>query len=117
MLIGLVLILISRVSGLVLPGSTQYLVDDIIIAGKEDMFGLFALFPLIAIPAFDRRARNCDGQDALVGAPILSVRPVFDRAWWRQNARPVLMRSAVGVLFWCVVLHLHAPVIGAWPFP
>jgi len=43
MLIGLVLILISRVSGLVLPGSTQYLVDDIIIAGKEDMFGLFAL--------------------------------------------------------------------------
>lgn len=81
------------------------------------LFGLFALFPLIAIPAFDRRARNRDGQDAFVGAPILSVRPVFDRAWWRQNARPFLMRSAIGVLFWCVVLHLHAPVIGAWPFP
>lgn len=43
MLLGLVLILISRLSGLVLPGSTRFLVDDIIIEGKEDMFGLFAL--------------------------------------------------------------------------
>lgn len=81
------------------------------------LFGLFALFSLLAMPAFDRRALRTIGPGAFAGAPILSLRPVFDHAWWQENTRPVMLRGAVGVLLWCVALHLHASAIGAWPFP
>jgi ABC-type multidrug transport system fused ATPase/permease subunit len=43
LLIGLILIIISRVAGLVLPASTKYLIDDVIGKRQEEM-----LFPIFA---------------------------------------------------------------------
>ncbi len=55
--IGLLLILINRMSGLVLPASTKYIVDDIIGAGKRELFwpilgGLFAALSVQALTSF-----------------------------------------------------------------
>lgn len=44
LLLGLVLIIINRLAGLVLPGSTKFLIDDVINAGKIDL-----LFTLLAV--------------------------------------------------------------------
>lgn len=41
--LGLVLIIISRLSGLVLPGATQYLMDDVIAKGDLEMLKLLLL--------------------------------------------------------------------------
>ncbi|MCB0736079.1 MAG: ABC transporter ATP-binding protein [Bacteroidetes bacterium] len=49
LLLGLLLILINRLAGLVLPGSTKYLIDDIIGKGQHDMFSVFVLVVGIAI--------------------------------------------------------------------
>jgi subfamily B ATP-binding cassette protein MsbA len=46
-LVGLVLILINRLSGLVLPASTKYLVDDVIGDGRSDL--LWTLLGLVAL--------------------------------------------------------------------
>src|SRR5688572_21676161 len=43
--IGLVLILINRLSGLVLPASTQYLIDDV--AGEGNLDRLYTLLALV----------------------------------------------------------------------
>ena len=40
LLVGLVLILFNRLSGLVLPASTKYLIDDVIRGGQADLFWL-----------------------------------------------------------------------------
>ncbi len=40
LLLGLVLIIINRLAGLILPGSTKYLIDDVITGGKMDMLYL-----------------------------------------------------------------------------
>jgi subfamily B ATP-binding cassette protein MsbA len=45
-LVGLVLILVNRLSGLVLPASTKYLVDDVIGEGRSDL--LWTLLGLVA---------------------------------------------------------------------
>jgi ABC-type multidrug transport system fused ATPase/permease subunit len=46
-LIGLALILVNRLSGLVLPASTKYLVDDVIGGGRPDL--LWTLLVLVAL--------------------------------------------------------------------
>ncbi len=53
LLLGLILIIISRLSGLVLPGATQYLMDDVIAKGDMEMLRLllFAVAGSIAIQA------------------------------------------------------------------
>ncbi len=43
LLVGLVLIIISRLSGLVFPGATQYLMDDVIAKGDIEMLKLVLL--------------------------------------------------------------------------
>lgn len=81
------------------------------------LFGLFAAFPLLAIWAFDRRAMKTYSAQQLQSAPILSLRPLLNADWWRSNTRPVLIRTAIGLVLWAGALHLHGPVIGVWPFP
>lgn len=49
LLIGLALILVNRVASLVLPGSTKYLIDDIVEPGDMALFGQFVLVVGIAI--------------------------------------------------------------------
>jgi subfamily B ATP-binding cassette protein MsbA len=46
-LLGLVLILLNRLSGLVLPASTKYLVDDVIAGGNGDL--LYTLLGLVGL--------------------------------------------------------------------
>jgi subfamily B ATP-binding cassette protein MsbA len=46
-LVGLVLILVNRLSGLVLPASTKYLVDDVIRGGRSEL--LWTLLGLVAL--------------------------------------------------------------------
>ncbi|HLE84700.1 MAG TPA: ABC transporter ATP-binding protein, partial [Thermoanaerobaculia bacterium] len=45
-LVGLVLILVNRLSGLVLPASTKYLIDDVVRGGRAEL-----LWPLLGAVA------------------------------------------------------------------
>ncbi len=47
--LGLLLILINRVSGLVLPGSTKYLIDDVIGKGDRELLWKLAIGVFIAV--------------------------------------------------------------------
>src|SRR5438128_1550306 len=42
--IGLILVLINRVAGLVMPGSTKYLLDDVVVKHNREL-----LMPIVAI--------------------------------------------------------------------
>jgi ABC-type multidrug transport system fused ATPase/permease subunit len=46
--LGLALMLVSRVSGLVLPATSKYLIDDVIGKGRHDLLPLLALAAIIA---------------------------------------------------------------------
>src|SRR3954463_9833846 len=41
-LLGLLLVFINRIAGLVLPGSTKYLLDDVVQKHREDLLGILA---------------------------------------------------------------------------
>jgi subfamily B ATP-binding cassette protein MsbA len=43
-LLGLFLIIINRLSGLILPGSSKYLIDDVIAKGDHDLLVLLVSF-------------------------------------------------------------------------
>lgn len=49
LLVGLLLIIVSRLAGLVLPGATQYLMDDVIAKGDMEMLRLVLLAVAFAI--------------------------------------------------------------------
>lgn len=85
------------------------------------LFGSFALLALAAVAAFDLKARRTLGQDDAAQffavTSLLSVRPLFDTVWLRQMGPALLGRGLAALLLWLALLHLHAPVIGAVPFP
>lgn len=84
------------------------------------LFGSFLAMSLAAIPAFDAKARRALGDAAdpfFANTAILSVKPLFRASWLRANGRALLMRTAIGLVLWIALLHLHAPVIGALPYP
>lgn len=49
LLVGLLLIIISRLAGLVLPGATQYLMDDVIAKGDVEMLKLILIAVAVSI--------------------------------------------------------------------
>jgi len=49
LLIGLVLIIINRLSGLVLPGASKYLIDDVIVKGEHSLLYLVLIVVGIAV--------------------------------------------------------------------
>lgn len=49
LLLGLLLIIINRLSGLVLPGSSKYLIDNVITTKNYDLLSLIVLVVLVAI--------------------------------------------------------------------
>lgn len=49
LLLGLVLIIINRLSGLVLPGSSKYLIDEVIAENNYDMFKLLLIVVAAAV--------------------------------------------------------------------
>lgn len=48
MLLGLVLILVNRLSGMILPASTRYLIDDVITGSRRELLGPILLGLLLA---------------------------------------------------------------------
>ncbi|MBS8226446.1 NnrU family protein [Vannielia litorea] len=84
------------------------------------LFGSFTLMALLAIPAFDARARRALGADATPffgSTALMSLRPLARAGWRRRNGRALALRLAAGLALWLALLHLHAAVIGASPFP
>jgi uncharacterized membrane protein len=84
------------------------------------LFGVFAGFPVVAMWAFDRKSKRQMGQKAEAffdQTAWLSLKPLLQPHWWQQNLRGLALRAGLGLFTWIVVLHLHEPVIGAWPFP
>lgn len=84
------------------------------------LFGSFTFMALAAIPAFDAKARRSLGAEAtayFTATATFSLRPLTDRAWLRNNARPLTIRTIIGLLVWVAALHLHGPLIGVSPFP
>lgn len=84
------------------------------------LFGSFATFPLLAMWGFDLKAKRLSEtqeNELLEKTSWFSLAPVFQKVWWKQNFRTLILRVALGSLFWVGALHLHATIIGAWPFP
>ncbi len=53
LLLGLVLIIINRLSGLVLPGSSKYLIDEVIGKGDHELLVLLIIVVSIAVAVSD----------------------------------------------------------------
>ncbi len=85
------------------------------------LFGSFAAMALAAIPAFDAKARLAlpldDARALHDSTAVLSLVPLTDRAWLKDNARLMALRILIGLLFWLALLHLHGAIIGVSPFP
>ncbi|WP_305970571.1 MULTISPECIES: NnrU family protein [unclassified Mameliella] len=84
------------------------------------LFGSFTVMALVAIPAFDARARRVLGPEAAAffrTTRVLSLAPLSDPAWRRANAAGLVLRCAIGLLLWLALLYLHTLVIGVAPFP
>lgn len=84
------------------------------------LFGSFAGFATLGMRMLDRRRQRLWGPEvwadraratALVpGAALLSGR-------WRPAGGPPIRRMAAGLVLYGLLLALHPPVIGAWPWP
>lgn len=84
------------------------------------LFGCFAAFPLVAMWAFDKKTARQSAEnsaDVIAHTSWLSLTPFLHVSWWRQNLRPVVLRTMLGLFLWAGALHLHERVIGVWPFP
>lgn len=84
------------------------------------LFGSFALMALVAIPAFDAKARRSlavDAEEFFARTSILSLAPLGNRRWLRTNGGRLAIRAGSGLILWLALLHLHAVVIGVSPFP
>ena len=83
------------------------------------LFGSFAAFAVLAMPALDRRKRRQLGEDEWRRlAAHTSAWPLAALSHGRARVTlPGMWRFAAGVLLWIAMLHLHEPVIGVSPFP
>ncbi|MDX2483726.1 MAG: NnrU family protein [Pseudodonghicola sp.] len=84
------------------------------------LFGSFVVMALVAIPAFDAKARGALGPEAdsfFASTAILSLAPLLRGPWLRANGRALAIRTALALLLWMVLLGLHTAVIGVSPFP
>jgi uncharacterized membrane protein len=85
------------------------------------LFGGFALLALVAMPAFDARARAAlspEAARAYFGATaLLSLGPLRHARWWRDVVRPRAGRLILALALWLAILLLHPWVIGVSPLP
>ncbi len=84
------------------------------------VFGSFAAFPLLAMWVFDKTAARLLGAksaELFSHSAWLSLAPLCNTGWWRKYLRALSLRCAIGLICWLAALHLHAAVIGVWPFP
>ena len=85
------------------------------------LFGAFLAMAVVAMPAFDRRARRSLGPEAarayFDATAMLSLAPLLDRHWRRAELPRLLRRAAIGIGLWLAALALHPVVIGVSPLP
>jgi len=84
------------------------------------LFGSFAAMALLAIWAFDARARRVLAHNAepfFARTALFSLRPLTSIEWLRGNARRLGWRALAGLALWLAALHLHAVVTGVPAFP
>tara|TARA_R100000322_G_scaffold166719_5_gene133606 strand:+ start:28483 stop:29172 length:690 start_codon:yes stop_codon:yes gene_type:complete len=85
------------------------------------LFAIFAALALGAIPVFDARARRALGPDAACAffeaSAVLSLAPLTQPAWRRENGGRLIKRAAIGLAVWAVLLGSHGAVIGVSPLP
>jgi uncharacterized membrane protein len=83
------------------------------------LFGSFAVFAVLAMPALDRRKQRQLGESEWNRlAANTSTWPLAAFVGGRARAKPPsLWRLALGLLLWAALLHLHEPVIGVSPLP
>ncbi|MBV7380595.1 NnrU family protein [Maritimibacter dapengensis] len=84
------------------------------------LFGAFAMLAVLAIPAFDARARRVlmGGADRFfTQTALLSVAPFTDRDWRARHFGRFMRRAGIGLVIWVGLLMAHAAVIGVAPFP
>ncbi len=85
------------------------------------LFGGFALMGLLAMPAFDARARRAmtpeEARAYFGSTATLSLRPLLRPGWWRAAVLPRAGRLLIAALVWLLLLLLHPWVIGASPLP
>jgi uncharacterized membrane protein len=85
------------------------------------LFGGFAALSLAAMALFDRRARAAlapaEWRAVRNRTAILSLRPVVDGEWLRDNRRTLLRAVAIAALVYTTLFLLHEPVIGVTPAP
>jgi uncharacterized membrane protein len=84
------------------------------------LFGSFAGFAALGMRMLDRRRQRLWGPEVwadraratslMPAAALLSGR-------WRPAGGPPLLRLAAGLALYALLLALHPPVIGAWPWP
>lgn len=84
------------------------------------LFGTFALFSLLGLMALDKRKRRQIGDaawsDVTAHTSLIPFAALIDGRW-RPKGPPPLVRSALALISWALVWHLHEPVIGASPLP
>lgn len=85
------------------------------------LFGGFALMALVAMPAFDARARSTLSPEAarayFAATSLLTLGPLLLRRWWRRAVRPRAGRLVVVPALWAAILWLHPYVMGVTPLP
>lgn len=83
------------------------------------LFGGFALLSLASMWIFDRRAASALSPAELAAVrqktAILSLAPLADPLWWRENRRVLLRSLFIAMLLTIGAYWLHEPVIGVSP--
>lgn len=82
------------------------------------LFGPFLILALAGMPMVERRRRREIGGaewSRLTAHTGLIPFAALLQGRWRPRSLPPLARTAVLLLTWAAVWHLHEPVIGLWP--
>lgn len=82
------------------------------------LFGLFLGFALVGMGIVERRRRADVGAAEwarLTAHTGLVPFAALLSGKWRPRAAPSLWRTALWLLSWAAIWHLHEPVIGVWP--
>jgi uncharacterized membrane protein len=84
------------------------------------LFGAFAAFALLGMAVIDRRKRRLMGAEGWAALAARSSGWPLS-AWfagrWRPSGPPSLLRLALGLLLWLLLLALHPAAIGVSPLP
>lgn len=83
------------------------------------LFGTFAVFSLVGMKLVERRRARQMGAEwnRLTAQTSLIPFVALFQGKWRPKGPPSLPRSAITILVWIGLFHLHEPIIGVMPNP